>query len=308
MIRVCCTPETHRGTEAWPRSVWAVPVGCTETGGSGVPGRPQDEGLVLVLHDPVRHRRAEHDVLPPADGGGRGSLGGRGPTRFRVRGEARPVRLAPHEAARRDVVAAERPRPRPPTGAGARADPRPATAALGVRHRATRRVPGRGPGLAPDLRWAVELRDPSWPHDEIYAVLPHHRAVLCIHDLLPDHPWSAPPTGPTSASTGRTRSTTSTTAATPAAGCGGRGADGGPGWPRHRRLRLLQQRLRGPRGGGRSLAVGPPSANGLPLMPTASLHPGIAPPCAEALAAAHGDDVVLGVGALGFVDGLGGDA
>ena len=44
-------------------------------------------------------------------------------------------------------------------------------------------------GLAPDVRWAVEVREPSWLHDDIYAVLERHGAALCIHDLLPDHPW-----------------------------------------------------------------------------------------------------------------------
>ena len=39
------------------------------------------------------------------------------------------------------------------------------------------------------LRWAVELRDASWLHDDTFAVLERHRAALCIHDLLPDHPW-----------------------------------------------------------------------------------------------------------------------
>jgi uncharacterized protein YecE (DUF72 family) len=40
-----------------------------------------------------------------------------------------------------------------------------------------------------DLRWAVEVRDPSWLHDDVYAVLARHDAALCIHDLLPEHPW-----------------------------------------------------------------------------------------------------------------------
>jgi len=40
-----------------------------------------------------------------------------------------------------------------------------------------------------DLRWAVELRDPSWLHDDVYAVLRAHGAALCLHDLLPRHPW-----------------------------------------------------------------------------------------------------------------------
>ena len=40
-----------------------------------------------------------------------------------------------------------------------------------------------------DIRWAVEVRDPSWLHDDVFAVLERHRAALCIHDMLPDHPW-----------------------------------------------------------------------------------------------------------------------
>ena len=39
------------------------------------------------------------------------------------------------------------------------------------------------------LRWAVELREASWLHDDVYEVLRRHGAALCIHDLLPDHPW-----------------------------------------------------------------------------------------------------------------------
>lgn len=39
------------------------------------------------------------------------------------------------------------------------------------------------------LRWAVELRDPSWVHDDTFAVLERHGAALCIHDLLEHHPW-----------------------------------------------------------------------------------------------------------------------
>jgi uncharacterized protein YecE (DUF72 family) len=33
------------------------------------------------------------------------------------------------------------------------------------------------------------VRDPSWLHDEVYALLERHGAALCIHDLLDDHPW-----------------------------------------------------------------------------------------------------------------------
>jgi uncharacterized protein YecE (DUF72 family) len=38
------------------------------------------------------------------------------------------------------------------------------------------------------LRWAVEVRDPSWFDDEVYAVLARHGAALCIHDMLDNHP------------------------------------------------------------------------------------------------------------------------
>lgn len=40
-------------------------------------------------------------------------------------------------------------------------------------------------------RWAVEMRDASWLHEEVYAVLEKHNAALCFHDILPDHPWRA---------------------------------------------------------------------------------------------------------------------
>lgn len=38
-------------------------------------------------------------------------------------------------------------------------------------------------------RWAVELRDPTWLHDDVFDCLERHGAALCIHDLLPGHPW-----------------------------------------------------------------------------------------------------------------------
>lgn len=38
-------------------------------------------------------------------------------------------------------------------------------------------------------RWAVELRDPSWVHDDVLGCLADHGVALCIHDLLPAHPW-----------------------------------------------------------------------------------------------------------------------
>jgi uncharacterized protein YecE (DUF72 family) len=38
------------------------------------------------------------------------------------------------------------------------------------------------------IRWAVELRDPTWVHEDTFEVLARHGAALCIHDLLADHP------------------------------------------------------------------------------------------------------------------------
>lgn len=47
---------------------------------------------------------------------------------------------------------------------------------------------GAAAGAGP-VRWTVELRDPSWLHESTYQVLTDHKAALCWHDLLPDHPW-----------------------------------------------------------------------------------------------------------------------
>jgi uncharacterized protein YecE (DUF72 family) len=41
----------------------------------------------------------------------------------------------------------------------------------------------------PSVRWAVELREPSWLHDDVFDTLQRHGAALCLHDLLPDHPF-----------------------------------------------------------------------------------------------------------------------
>lgn len=40
----------------------------------------------------------------------------------------------------------------------------------------------------PELRWAVELRDPTWVHDNTFCVLARHGAALVLHDLL-QLPW-----------------------------------------------------------------------------------------------------------------------
>jgi uncharacterized protein YecE (DUF72 family) len=40
-----------------------------------------------------------------------------------------------------------------------------------------------------DIRWAVEVRDPSWLHDDVFSVLERHDAALVLHDLISGHPW-----------------------------------------------------------------------------------------------------------------------
>ena len=40
-----------------------------------------------------------------------------------------------------------------------------------------------------DIAWAIEFRDRSWLHDDVFDCLARHGAALCIHDLLEDHPW-----------------------------------------------------------------------------------------------------------------------
>ena len=38
-------------------------------------------------------------------------------------------------------------------------------------------------------RWVVELRDPTWLHDDVFTTLERHGVALCVHDLLPKHPF-----------------------------------------------------------------------------------------------------------------------
>ena len=38
-------------------------------------------------------------------------------------------------------------------------------------------------------RWTIEFRESSWLRDDVCAVLERHNAALCIHDLIPYHPW-----------------------------------------------------------------------------------------------------------------------
>ncbi|QXC59739.1 DUF72 domain-containing protein [Aquihabitans sp. G128] len=56
-------------------------------------------------------------------------------------------------------------------------------------HRDTGRLAAFLDAAPRSARWAVELRDPSWLHDDTYRVLADHGAALCIHDLLEGVPW-----------------------------------------------------------------------------------------------------------------------
>ena len=50
----------------------------------------------------------------------------------------------------------------------------------------TRRVPVCCTGV---VRWAVEVREPSWLHDDVFNVVQRHGAALWLHDLLDHHPF-----------------------------------------------------------------------------------------------------------------------
>lgn len=40
-------------------------------------------------------------------------------------------------------------------------------------------------------RWTLELRHPDWLNDSVFERLKNAGVGLCIHDLLPGHPWTA---------------------------------------------------------------------------------------------------------------------
>ena len=167
-------------------------VGCSgwvyrDWRGIVYPRAPPAAGVVRALRHALRHRRDQQHLLPPApavDGRGVGRAGAAG---LRVRGEGRSVRVAPHEAARRGDAGC------PTTSTGWSASAR-----TSARTSCSSRLAGSGtssgstsssPPHPSAIRWAVELREPSWLHDDVFALLERHGAALCIHDLLADHPW-----------------------------------------------------------------------------------------------------------------------
>ena len=40
-----------------------------------------------------------------------------------------------------------------------------------------------------DLSLALELREPSWFDDRVYELLAQRDVALCLHDMIPDHPF-----------------------------------------------------------------------------------------------------------------------
>jgi len=37
-------------------------------------------------------------------------------------------------------------------------------------------------------RWAIEFRNPTWLREDVYDMLRQHKAALCFHDMLENHP------------------------------------------------------------------------------------------------------------------------
>ena len=229
-------------------------VGVQALAGARLPARPAGQAVVRALRRPVRHRRDQQQLLPAADRGGGRGVGGPGPAGVRVRAEAGPVRVAPDEAEGRRRRGCRT----TSTGSSAWA-PRPGRRSCSSRPAGSATPSGSTsswPWRPSTLRWAVELREASWLHEETYEVLRRHGAALCIHDLLAGHPWEL--------TTDWTYVRFHGPRATEAAYQGRYGPDGlsldgraperlaGRGM---RRLRLLQQRRLRVRGGGRPLAA-----------------------------------------------------
>ena len=169
--------ELRVGCSGWSYRDWRGVV---------YPTRRSRVALVRGLRRAVRHRRAEQHVLSAAAGADRRALARTGAGRVPLCGQGRSVRDASQEAGRPDWLARSAPRSRPTAGPSAG----PQLVQLPPRWR--RDVPRLDEFLdaAPDdLRWAVEVRDRSWLHDDVFDLLARHGAALCVHDLLRDHPW-----------------------------------------------------------------------------------------------------------------------
>src|SRR3954471_21501237 len=112
--------------------------------GDRVPEGGARRGLVPALQRAVPNGGDQQLVLPAAERVSGRELGGPGSSWIRVRGEARPVRVASQEAERCALVAAEPSRSRRTVGFASRPDARAAAAALASQRRAPRGVLRRG--------------------------------------------------------------------------------------------------------------------------------------------------------------------
>ena len=166
--------------------VSAARAGSTGLAGHHVPAGAAPSAMVRALRQRVRHGRVEQHVLPaPARHDG-GSLGVASSRAICVHAQARKVRIASHEAPRRTVVAAKPCRSCHTLGKSLG----PTLVQLPPRWRRNVERLDEFLSVAPrSMRWAVEVRDESWIHDDTFEVLRQHDAALCIHDLLPKHPW-----------------------------------------------------------------------------------------------------------------------
>src|SRR5436190_5242369 len=108
---------------------------------TGLPTGAHPTRVVRLIRDSLRHGRIEQHLLSASPGFDRRAVGRASSGRLRLRDEARPVRIAPYEAARRSLVAPEPRRPRLSSRARARTYARAAPAALAAKRAAARRVP-----------------------------------------------------------------------------------------------------------------------------------------------------------------------
>ena len=239
-------------------------VGCSgwvyrDWRGIVYPERPPAAGVVRALRHALRHRRDQQHLLPPAPAVDRRGVGRAGPAGVRVRAEGRSVRVAPHEAARRRALAPQPPRPGGAARPAPRPQPPPAPAPLEAERRAARRVPHRRTRAPPRGRSSCGSRRGCTTTCSrcSSATAPRCASTTC----WPTTRGSGPPTGPTCASTGpnaleekyqgRYGGRRLWRVGRPAGDVARRGL---------RRLRLLQQRLRGPRGRRCPMARGPAHA------------------------------------------------
>ena len=217
---------------------------------------PREE-VVRVLHAAVRHGRAEQHLLPaavPVNRPALGRTGACGASRYAIKlgqfGSHRKKLSDP------DSLAAQPPRPGRPPRRGPRKVPlwrnchRTGTATPTGSTSSSRTQPD---GLSGGRSRCGSRR---WLHDDVFDVLHRHGVALCIHDLIDDHPFD-PHDGldvrPIPRSRGDDRSLPGPLRAGSAGAA--RRAVVRRARRRRRRVRLLQQRLRRPRGRRRAMAA-----------------------------------------------------